>query len=638
MNSLPDELLSIILAPWFTVPEQLFADNQLSSPFSKVPQSAAGLLHVCKRWMRATTPLLYETVIIRSKAQASSLNLALTGHSEFGRFTRRLRLEGAYGEWVTPEIIQAMPHVKQFCFTLSVLYKDEVSGLQTAFELFQPERVILTLHNPYGKGNQKQRQLTRDLANCIPLWIDLKHFTFSVPNDAFAFNTLTPGLLLAPKLKTVTAYFRVAYGPENSRNITFKASTQLLAKPGLGHFIMQGLNGGCGLTERLSFLRQFAPELRQRIHSASISSTAVDFAKPVQSKPIVQPFWYPLQGQSEEERLAIWTQIFAFAFNPNGSSKSLQQLMASMRTLFRKISLDPTLYRQLEVATLRDPCIPNIVEHLQLNIYRHISNENFPNDQQLHDTIARMTNVQELLIRSGITHSLERVWPVLRVAAGGTLVRLSFQVNWSIRNDQLIKFPSQDVLGGLTVLQELYWDAGPLILTIDEDDGPLSHSLVKLRRLEIQTAHSTFFSALNRFELPSLETLTVNGFHKDIDALFLQVHGQKLTRINVGGKIVSQALLNAVPNLRCLHISVEGAAKMFLGLKHASISRIQYNFYHYDTRKFRQACEYLKQGVEDGQFPALRDILISSEMWPNNEQEAGQEKPMATVIEITGHR
>lgn len=174
MNALADELLRIILGPFFDVPEEHFADNGSVSPFSKVPQSAAELLRVCKRWMRFATPLLYSTVVIRTRAQAAALKMALTNNAEFGYYVRRLRLEGVYGEFITPDVIKTMPNVRYMCFPIGMLARDDTDGLLTAFELFELERVVLlSLSQHNDLSNATISQFIANLANFIPTWSNL---------------------------------------------------------------------------------------------------------------------------------------------------------------------------------------------------------------------------------------------------------------------------------------------------------------------------------------------------------------------------------------------------------------------------------------------------------------------------------
>ena len=130
MNTLANELLVHILSPSFLVPEVRFADNGHISPFARVMQSSADLQLVFKRWMRVSTPLLYECAVIRTRAQAYALRLALTRHPEFGRFIRRLRLEGVFGEYLDAEVFEKMREVKQLCFTFSFSLLNNITGLQ----------------------------------------------------------------------------------------------------------------------------------------------------------------------------------------------------------------------------------------------------------------------------------------------------------------------------------------------------------------------------------------------------------------------------------------------------------------------------------------------------------------------------
>ena len=118
-HKLADELLKEILSPPLLVDDALFADTGAVSPFSRAMYSAADVLHVCKRWMRVATPSLYETVVIRSKAQAQALAAALKHNKDFGRYVKKLRLEGSYGDY--PSVIaRNCPNITDFCFTLTL--------------------------------------------------------------------------------------------------------------------------------------------------------------------------------------------------------------------------------------------------------------------------------------------------------------------------------------------------------------------------------------------------------------------------------------------------------------------------------------------------------------------------------------
>jgi hypothetical protein len=173
MDRLADELLKDILSPQMLVPDEVFANQDSTSPFAKVTRSASDVLLVCKRWMRVATPPLYATVVIRTKAQAFALNMALSRNPQFGQSIKRLRLEGAFGEFLTPKIIKLMPGVAHLCFTLGVYSDDKIGGLQAAFTTLQPQEVTLTLCQPRRVSNKVHARLVDSLCDAIPKWSSL---------------------------------------------------------------------------------------------------------------------------------------------------------------------------------------------------------------------------------------------------------------------------------------------------------------------------------------------------------------------------------------------------------------------------------------------------------------------------------
>jgi len=166
---LPAELLIEILSPSLLVPDEMFADNGPYSPFDKVDQPASNVILVCKSWMYVATPLLYATVIMRSEAQAQALAFALTNNPDFGKFIRRLRVEGAYGDHVWTAI-QNAPNVTDLCMTLAVWPDTSPAGLVQSLAHIDPHRVILTMA-PIGPiRNITHRALLNALCSQIRSW------------------------------------------------------------------------------------------------------------------------------------------------------------------------------------------------------------------------------------------------------------------------------------------------------------------------------------------------------------------------------------------------------------------------------------------------------------------------------------
>ncbi|KAJ6568874.1 hypothetical protein B0H19DRAFT_874572, partial [Mycena capillaripes] len=74
-------------------------------------------LVVCKDWLRVATPLLYNVVVLRSKSQANALEKVLQKHAEFGRFIKKLRVEGGYG-LAMHTILKSAPNITDIFLSL----------------------------------------------------------------------------------------------------------------------------------------------------------------------------------------------------------------------------------------------------------------------------------------------------------------------------------------------------------------------------------------------------------------------------------------------------------------------------------------------------------------------------------------
>ncbi|KAJ7156524.1 hypothetical protein C8R43DRAFT_883883, partial [Mycena crocata] len=119
---LPDEIIAEILSPALHVSEKDFCDNGHNpSPFSRYLESTSAYLLVCKAWLRVATPLLYNVVVLRSKAQAAALCQTLSKNNELGQFIRKLRVEGGYGSPMH-KILQFAPNISDLLYCLDRVF------------------------------------------------------------------------------------------------------------------------------------------------------------------------------------------------------------------------------------------------------------------------------------------------------------------------------------------------------------------------------------------------------------------------------------------------------------------------------------------------------------------------------------
>lgn len=171
-HNLADEMLQSILAPPLRVPDAMFQDVGLVSPFSKVEQSASDVLLVCKRWMRVATPTLYHTVVIRSNAQAAALNAALTRNPDFGRHVRRFRLERPYPEYLNKTVTNTMPNIVDLCLPIGVLAADRPSDVYELLSISQPQHLLLVNYRP-NHSNATFNKLVSKICAAIQSWTGL---------------------------------------------------------------------------------------------------------------------------------------------------------------------------------------------------------------------------------------------------------------------------------------------------------------------------------------------------------------------------------------------------------------------------------------------------------------------------------
>ncbi|KAJ7259749.1 hypothetical protein C8J57DRAFT_1134988 [Mycena rebaudengoi] len=171
---LPDEILSEILTPSLSVSDTDFSDTSLNSPFASYSgHSTSAFLLVSKSWLRVSTPLLYNVVVLRSKAQAAALASSLKLNPDLGRFIKKLRVEGGYGA-AMHSVLKCAPNITDLVITLDIWSSDSSLGLCRGLSQINPRRVILRKGGD-GKirSNKATNDLTEKVASCMPQWSNL---------------------------------------------------------------------------------------------------------------------------------------------------------------------------------------------------------------------------------------------------------------------------------------------------------------------------------------------------------------------------------------------------------------------------------------------------------------------------------
>ncbi|KAJ7719243.1 hypothetical protein DFH07DRAFT_315194, partial [Mycena maculata] len=175
---IPDEIVSEIVSPLLKYSDEVFSDTS-EKPLRSQYSSSTYLL-VCKSWLRVSTPLLYNVVILRTTSQAEALGEVLRSNQEFGPFIRKLRVEGGFGG-VMHAILKCATNIADLFLTLSIWGSDDVGGLCTGLKFVNPQRVILVdgvKRIPKPKKNQQVTRLFETLITIIPKWDKLSTFEF----------------------------------------------------------------------------------------------------------------------------------------------------------------------------------------------------------------------------------------------------------------------------------------------------------------------------------------------------------------------------------------------------------------------------------------------------------------------------
>lgn len=171
---IPDELLQQILRELLSVPIEEFCSYEDKFSFVTSPHSTASdVLLVAKRWWQVGTPLLFETVTLRTAAQVKAFAATFKKDPSLGRHVRKLRLESGFGlQLAMKTIVSACGSSIQVLYLyVGVLAGDNVDGLLHLLPSINPNQIVL-----FGDGRSNCKaavKLDQTLGSCISTWSNL---------------------------------------------------------------------------------------------------------------------------------------------------------------------------------------------------------------------------------------------------------------------------------------------------------------------------------------------------------------------------------------------------------------------------------------------------------------------------------
>ncbi|KAH6880971.1 hypothetical protein BKA70DRAFT_171408 [Coprinopsis sp. MPI-PUGE-AT-0042] len=324
--SLPDEIIKEILSPVLHVPDEAFASTSSRSPFSHYEPTTSTVLLVCKAWLRVATPLLYNTVVLRSKAQAHALARSLKENTQLGRFVLKFRLEGGFGNAIY-DILKRTPAITDICITGALWSYESIGGYVKGLKLVNPRRLVyfgdLTDYSP----NKNQVDLGKALAESIrDKWTLLVVFEtdsslrHSPIVKALQTRALMGFTLNSEKLSDSHVFIMMELAKLPSLGIIRVIGEDYLNKPRFEDLVAKNL------TVTDPFSRIIKGQLYDfLVQNRSIYDKVV-FSQPgsrlrekqLQETAPFQPLpldarYQPLHGVARDVRATVWTRILRFA-------------------------------------------------------------------------------------------------------------------------------------------------------------------------------------------------------------------------------------------------------------------------------------------------------------------------------------
>ncbi|KAJ7611796.1 hypothetical protein FB45DRAFT_875336 [Roridomyces roridus] len=623
-NSLPDEIVSEILAPALKVPDDKFSDLSAVSPFAAYAESPSACL-VCKSWLRVATPLLYHVVVLRSKAQAKALEATLIQNPDLGKFIKHLRVEGGYGPSMRT-ILGSTCH-RPFL----------VSG-------------CLILHDDATVRNQTARQMANGIAAAIH-WILTRVYLISCR------STIVAALKAAGKLQWLTV--ATLSGAETAHHFFFHScplkSVQVTAPVLTSHL-------------NLLYWTKLPDSYKDIVKYQRTEDPETD-SFPSHILPLRQFSSTPMESEPREVQDKTWSRILHFFLaippfknykegdrTPPNTSSRLAFLLVS-RTFYRlglahyytHVSLvSSDAPAKFGVVLANNPSlgqdVKTILGGFNMSPYYDPGYDSGSESVVDHSDPAPWTlSVMPQL--TGLTKLCGLYSEGNDAMTNDFLQRFEDPISWdaflavvksSSRTLQEISVPflyeaevSPAVFGQLGELRSLTWRS-KADFAYTARDVPLK-GLPKLADLSLFDTHKSFLEVLSLMELPALKRVLVKDSENGLKPWrFLRAHGKKLVELEMTYFDLydwEDPILEVCPNIRILKFFSWDDRGDTLESKHflsgsAVASSLEKIVFKMDCHKKQDnGWIALLSSLEPTRFPKLREVQFLACKWPTKEHE-----------------
>ncbi|KAJ7166457.1 hypothetical protein C8R43DRAFT_917891 [Mycena crocata] len=624
-TNLPDEIIHEILSPALRVSDETFSTTSVS-PFAKTTESSSAFLLVSKAWLRVATPLLYGVVILRSKAQAQALAVALRSNPNLGRFIRKLRVEGGFAISMH-KILQASTNITDILLYVEIVPSDNVCGLCRGLPLIDPVRVILCHAHDYS--TRTATKLEDVLHECIlKRWKKLA--VVDIPYDLYPDFSET--LSSAPRLNTlIIADADDDLFEEWQENSSISI---VAANPSLQHIRL-----------RPPPPPKIAERYRESVKSDLRLQALLELPK------VATPFFYPSQLATDKIlEDTIWDRVLHFSMHsgplPGDYSNSYDRYLADdsdsdVSDFYTSAtSLSPLLVSKT-FARLGIPHLysdPVLVTPRAMQIFR----------RRLTEDPSLGLHVRNLSIGGNCHDVSDFALIIARVPALKTLDGNGFPLSWKVFNEfSNAAGPNLHRFGGMIVdkaaghgsptvfslfprMQSFAWSSKTVFKTGASLIPTGTFDL--LVELTIQIFDASFMTVLSQMELPSLRNATF-GVKAIGGNVFFQKHGAKLRKLRVSVAQINSDLdiFRLCPRLTLFGITYDGKRvprqdAFDPSCTHKCLERIVFKCadpFTWETAP-QHKWDSLFKGLKTVSFPSLQEIEHDQCDWPRKEQGISQ--------------
>jgi len=191
--SFPEEVIERILA--LCVDAQTDASANPSWHTRQVSRRASSILLVNKTFLRIATPLLYETVIIRSSHQLSTvLDNVFRPHPELAAFVKTVTISGGSYDDLN-DFVRLCVNLEEFDVTLDNAPWEEDVRQKFAESLMGMSKIkSLIVRKDAYLTQEKPQHLMSQLSNAITAWTSLVGFFFFAEIHAVELTRGIPGI------------------------------------------------------------------------------------------------------------------------------------------------------------------------------------------------------------------------------------------------------------------------------------------------------------------------------------------------------------------------------------------------------------------------------------------------------------